>query len=91
VLTQRKHRCPQKIIITRQDRLSAVALLLTCRLVMVCPLSTGLVTSNITSMPWPLRPIQLLHNDPDSIRSSERLDSCHRPIVTARVCAARPF
>jgi hypothetical protein len=38
---------------------------------MVCALSTGLVTLNITSMPWPLGPIQLLHNDPDSIGDGE--------------------
>jgi hypothetical protein len=35
-------------------------------LAMVCALSTGLVTSNITTMPWPLHRPPLLHNRADS-------------------------
>ena len=40
---------------------------------MVRSLAIGLVTSNITRMPWPLQPIENLHITPDSIRATASL------------------
>ncbi len=39
---------------------------------MLCALPTGLAISNIATMSWLLKPLEILHNDPDESFSGSR-------------------